>query len=387
MQRSIGILALGLFVLPLTSVTAAESNTSTAPKNDGATIQFTFGPASDPAQIPLCMIGASITWAEEGDWWRKHLLARIPRLAFIGTHTAKFGYSHAGEGGNSAEVVLKRVPALPDCPYYFLHIGTNSNNIKDAAQLPARSQKTADIIVQIVRALLEKPSAKKVFLCSILPCATDNPLRDKTNSATNVLLRKALGTDALPADKVAWVELEQPVRQLKDWEKLIRLHPSPDGYKEIAAIVADFLTKEFKLADPEKAPVAVPGAAVRVQNLWDEAAGQSAAPVIAGWYVLSFEWTAAEGAPSVVLSSPEGPKPFRMEFKPAANGRVEFPFFTGYEGYGYTRSALSLTAQGGAVSKVLLEKARPSGKASDYGTGVYLDAKSPLSIGELFEKP
>ena len=47
-------------------------------------------------QIEWCMIGDSITWAGNGDCFRKELLALIPELAFMGTHTAKFGYSHAG---------------------------------------------------------------------------------------------------------------------------------------------------------------------------------------------------------------------------------------------------------------------------------------------------
>ena len=50
--------------------------------------------AADP---PLCMIGDSITWADHGDTWRQFLLEQIPTLAFVGSHTAKLGYSHAGE--------------------------------------------------------------------------------------------------------------------------------------------------------------------------------------------------------------------------------------------------------------------------------------------------
>ena len=61
-------------------------------------------------QIEWCMIGDSITWAGNGDCFRKELLALIPELAFVGTHTAKFGYSHAGEGGNTRGIVGRREP-------------------------------------------------------------------------------------------------------------------------------------------------------------------------------------------------------------------------------------------------------------------------------------
>ena len=66
-------------------------------------------PATDPPQVPLCMIGDSITWAQEGDYWRLYLLDNLPHLAFVGTHTAVLGYSHAGEGGNGTGAVLARL--------------------------------------------------------------------------------------------------------------------------------------------------------------------------------------------------------------------------------------------------------------------------------------
>ncbi len=147
-------------------------------------------PCCDPPQIPLCMIGDSITWAGEGDHWRRLLLERLPRLAFVGTHSACLGYSHAGEGGNSTGTVITRLADLPDCPYYSLEIGTNDNSITDPAQMEDRAAQTAQRIIDIVNGLLAKPCTRKVFLGSVLPCHTDNPLRDQTNSATNKVLRE-----------------------------------------------------------------------------------------------------------------------------------------------------------------------------------------------------
>jgi len=80
-------------------------------------------------QIPLCMIGDSITWAEFGDHWRKELLKHLPNLAFIGSHSACFGYSHAGEGGNNTNQVLARLNEIPDCLYYNQRMLENPFNI------------------------------------------------------------------------------------------------------------------------------------------------------------------------------------------------------------------------------------------------------------------
>lgn len=63
--------------------------------------------ATTPPQVPLCMIGDSITWAGDGDYWRQYLVEQMPTLAFVGTHSAVLGYSHAGEGGNSTVQVRK----------------------------------------------------------------------------------------------------------------------------------------------------------------------------------------------------------------------------------------------------------------------------------------
>ena len=67
--------------------------------------------------------------------------------------------------------------------------------------------------------------------------------------------------------------------------------------------------------------------------------------------------------------------------------RCEFEFMTGYAGYGYAISPFYLEvtdASSNAVTAadVLVEKMRPSRKASVFGKGIYLDAVSPVSEGE-----
>lgn len=346
-----------------------------------------------PPQIPLCMIGDSITWADKGDYWRKYLLEHIPRLAFVGTHSAALGYSHAGEGGNSTHGILKRMADIPDCPYYSLHIGTNDNNLKDESRIPAHAQATADRIEAIVNGLLHKPGVSKVFLGSIMPCHTNNPLRDKTNSATNVVLRGKMQS-VFPADKVVWVEYEKPLRAIENWEPLIRLHPTVEGYKPIARILADTIAKALELTDPRSAPEPMPGAGVRVENLWEgDAAGMTRIPVIAGWYTISFDVTRMSGKePSLAVHcADEISHPYErvLPIKDARAGvRAAVELFTNYEGgKRYTRSRLKLIPRDCEISNLLFEKRRPSGQPSTYGTGSYLDTRTPPALGELVERP
>ena len=345
---------------------------------------------TDVPQIPLCMVGDSITWAGDGDYWRKYLLDELPALAFVGTHSGKLGFSHAGEGGNSTGAVLKRMRDIPDCPYYALEIGTNNNNVKDGPLVKERAAKTAEQIELIVKRLLAKPSVKKVFLGSVLPCQTKNPLRDQTNSATNVVLRQKLDS-SLRSSKIVWVEYEKPIRATPNWGPMIRLHPTRDGYKLLAKVLADALVEALDIDDRAAAPKPGLGAGVRVENLWDDAQGRTRTPIIAGWYTVSFALVAVTGArPTVVVRSVGKPArgPFEQSFPVAAadvGRRVTVDFFTHYEGYHYTRSAMTVVVHGCEIEKLLFEKRRPCGEASTYGVGSYIDTKTPPMPGELVE--
>ena len=346
--------------------------------------KFTYTAATSPQQIPVCMIGDSITWAGKGDYWRKYLLELFPRLAFVGTHTAVLGYSHAGEGGNSTGRVLGRIKAIPDCPYYSLLIGTNDTGVKDKAKSPARAKRTAKRIQKIVLELLKKKGVKKVFLCSILPCHTSNPLRDSTNSATNVILRKEFDS-VFPKDKVVWIEFEKPIRAVKNWAPKIKLHPTLEGYKIVAEIHANAIAKALGVKDMSAKAVVKAGTGVRVNNLWDAKSNSTKNALIAGWYTLSFTVQSCSDKASVTL---KGGDSFAKTFKVAASDkgkRLSFNFFTGYEGYGYNRSGMTISLKGCKIDKILLEKRRPSGKASTYGKGIYIDSKSKASPGELIE--
>ena len=350
-------------------------------------------PASEPPQIPLCMIGDSITWAGQGDWWRRHLIAEIPTLAFIGTHSARFGYSHAGEGGDSTGRVLGRIDDIPDCANYHLMIGINdSSAAKSADQVDAVAEGTAGRIIEIVEGLLAKPSCERVFLASIMPAHTDNPFRDAAGSRTNELLRAELDGGALDNERIVWVEYEEPIRAIDGWEPLIQLHPTPDGYAIVAGITASAIRDEFGLPEEIETPEPLPGCGVRVVNLWDADAERTTQPIIAGWYTLSFDVDAIGGeAPTVTLRSDEDvEEPLNRTFELPADcigTRVSFEVYTGAERYGYTRSHLTVEADGAEISRVLFEKKRPGGEPSVWGQGSYIDGTTPPALGELIECP
>jgi len=355
-------------------------------------IRFDFdvsGTGTTPPQIPLCMIGDSITWWRHGDYWRKYLLAELPSLAFVGTHTATLGYSHAGEGGNSIDQVIARVGNIPDCSYYHLLIGTNNNNIKVAADLRPGSERSAKKIEELVNLLLKKPAVQKVFLGSILPCDTKNPMRDETNAATNVILRQRFADGAFPAGKVVWVEYEKPVRALPDWRPKIELHPIKEGYQFLAGILAETIKRELKPVAGKPQPK--PNSGVRIHNLWDPEASETRVPITAGWYTISCDLVRVTGDdPQLVVKAANaaGKGAINLPLKvvaPADGKRLVLRFYTREEGYSYNRDYLKLEAVNCEIGRIVFEKQRPDNRVSIPGEGTYIDRTTAPALGELVE--
>jgi lysophospholipase L1-like esterase len=334
------------------------------------------------------MIGDSITWAGDGDYWRLYLLEHLPHLAFVGTHTAALGYSHAGEGGNGTTAVLARLADIPDCLYYHLLIGTNDGRSPDPARQDELARGCADRIVKIVQGLLQKPSVQRVFVGSILPCQTDRPERDQTNSKVNALLRPQIAA-LFPDGRVTWIEYEQPIRALDNWGPMILLHPTKPGYQVIAKIMADAIRATLSLPDQIAPPRVLPGAGVRLVNLWE--GDRTTRPIIAGWYTLSFDvkTVGPEGGTLTLTGEGADPKRLHQTFKipaAAAGRRLTWNLMTGYAGYTYTTGVLTMSLENCTLDRLLFEKKRPSGQASIYGTGCYLDTASPIQPGELVER-
>ena len=344
-------------------------------------------------QIELCMIGDSITWAGNGDCFRKELLKHIPELAFIGTHTAKFGYSHAGEGGNTTHRVLARLDdptRVPNSRYYHLLIGVNDSSItKNMADVEKNAKPIAERILKILDNLTARPGTDKVFWGTILPCAVEGKKtpeaiakferRDATASAVNKILREAV---AKYGDKVVTIEYEKPLRELKNWPELIRLHPSPAGYEVIGNIAAPYIKKYAKPANETMSNFGV-----EVTNLY-LAKRKCTRPLVPGWYTVSFDVKKVDGNKLSLTFASRSPSQYKtpLDYKTTvaakAGERVYVNFFTQYEGYGYNMSPVVITASNGEIDNIMVEKTRPSQKASVYGVGTFVDSTSPISLGE-----
>ena len=342
-------------------------------------------------QLVLCMIGDSVTWAQDGDYFRKELLLLIPDLAFEGTHSAVLGYSHAGEGGDSSYRVLKRIndkDRIPDAPYYHLLIGVNdASAAKNDEQSPAVAQATVERIVKVVNILLARPCTHKVFLGSILPSPFgkngESTPRERTGSVINKLLRENF-QKYFPNGNVVWIEYEKPLRaELDTWKKpenLIGAHPKKKGYKWVATIAAPVMQKNMQ---PSKTPLkGKPG--VKVVNLWQEKDAQSL-PLIPGWYTLSME---AEKAGKISFTLYSVTKNTKAQFKKTytqeaeAGKRVQLNFMTGYQNYGYDKAPFKLEFHSNSGKNIMIEKTRPLQKASRYGVGSFVDSVSDIAPGE-----
>ena len=347
-------------------------------------------------QIELCMIGDSITWANMGDCFRKETLKVLPNLAFIGTHTGRFGYSHAGEGGDNVRWGLKKrihdKNRVPDARYYHLLMGVNdSAGTRKDEDIPKYARLIADALKERVRVLLTRPTTEKVFLGTIFPCVHDHHpkesdemkeryrLRDLTASKVNEYLRAEVPAEF--KDKVVLVEYEKVLRPREDWKKIIRLHPRPEGYAVVGPILAGYIKK---YAVPENKPLKNFG--VEVTNLWDQEKN-AMKPILQGWFLMSFDVKeVVDGHVSLKLqmvSEPhKGYKPYVKTVRiPAKPGdRVQFEF----EGRNALVIQLEVQNLKGKIDRILVEKMRPSKKASIYGVGTYVDDKSPMSLGEKF---
>ena len=348
-------------------------------------------------QLELCMIGDSVTWAGEGDYFRYCLLKEIPELAFIGTHSAALGYSHAGEGGNTTTSVLKRIwntVRIPDAPYYHLLIGINDcASARKEEQIASVSAGIYSNMKRIIKELLARPGTRKVFLATSLPGPfqagkeKEQTLRDKTGSTVNSMIRAGSGSD-FPSDKVILIDYETPLRKEKEkWHlKMNGAHPTRIGYRRLAAIAAPILRREMKASPVEHGKQHF---GVRIINLWKDENALSE-PLIPGWYVLSFDIAQTDGILKILLKSAGTfPQRYRLSkeitCREAAGIRVQYTFMTGYEGYSYLIAPAMLEVTGGKISRIQLEKMRPSGKASIYGKGTFIDTESPVCLGEKLQ--
>ena len=355
-------------------------------------------------QIELCMIGDSITWIIAGDTFRGYLLKEIPELAFVGTHTAKLGYSHAGEGGdNTAACLRERIDdpsRIPNSRYYHVLMGVNDSNAPyaeakrnpkaDLAQLQKEgARKIADRLLLMCEKLLKRPGTEKVFLGTIMPCYPDRKteppevfVRYESRDATAAKVNEFLRAD-VPAKfggKVVLVEYEKPLRAMPDWKAVIRLHPTQEGYRRIAPILAKAIRAEAK---PANGPAGEYG--VEVINLWDPEKQQTQR-MIPGHYIVSFKAENVKNRKATFRLVSDGtgirrdrkPADIKVEVAMGSGGRGSFIFTLGGD-----RQVLQIKDADCDLSEIMVEKMRPDKYPSPYCVGRHVDTQVGACLGEL----
>ena len=350
------------------------------------------------SQLHLCMVGDSVSWAEDGDYFRRELLELLPQLAFAGSHSALLGYAHAGEGGDSTVQLLRRLDdpeRVPPAAYYHLLIGINDcSAAKSDDQSPRTAMETAARIIEIVERLLKKQCTCKVFVGSLLPSPFDmltgeSTVRERTGALVNEYLRKLL-PEHPERRRIVWIEYEQPLRrELAEWKKPENLrgaHPTAQGYKRLAVIAAPVLKEHMQPQLPDEQRQA----GVEVVNLYC-AEKNCSLPLIPGWYTLSMQLAECSCLEFKLFSLERDPeKRFEQSFQlsGAPGTRVEVNFMTGYENFGYTKAPFALEFSAGRGQDIQIEKMRPLQHASCYGRGRFVDTVSPIAPGEvLVNKP
>ncbi|WP_160149839.1 SGNH/GDSL hydrolase family protein [Legionella beliardensis] len=177
-------------------------------------------------------IGDSLTWVRNGRFLRCLMRDQGLPYDFKGSHTDTFGFEHDGEGGDTTQDVLKRINQIPITDAYFLLIGTND-------RIPP--QETVNNIIQIAKGLHTKNRNAKIYISTLLPRSDDYFERNQT--VNKLLLQKR---PICPKCQV--LDVGGAFYALADWQKLLpdRLHPSYEGYVELAKIITKQLNRANK---------------------------------------------------------------------------------------------------------------------------------------------
>ena len=181
--------------------------------------------------IDVTVIGDSITWYSNGQYFRKLMSQLSNKFRYTGSRTDTFGYGHEGEGGNNSQAVLNRINYIVKSDIYILMIGTNDRyeDIKN----------TLDNITEITSGLIIKAPSSIVYVSTILP--RDDEI-DNKNIKTNELIRSWINTNN--DHRIKLLDVEKEFRSITNWQHLLsdKLHPTIDGYKKLSEIVNDNIT-------------------------------------------------------------------------------------------------------------------------------------------------
>lgn len=319
------------------------------------------------------MIGDSTSWAPNPHIYemRQYIADICPWVAFSGYHSDSLGYAHEAEGGDDCDDVIARLGRIIAAPWYHLCIGHN-DNAQDAGEAATVEAK----ILSIVDALIARSGCERVFVGSLLPYPYD-----PTQDAAQHIINASLASDLASRPKATFLDYCTAAEAIPDYASHMTGKHQDTTIQMVQALILASALEAATL--PRRWPF---GSAVgpRVFNLWTGTSSGGTSTLIPGYYRVSFMVDTKTGSPASA-SFAGGGTTVDVAVS-AAGARVEAQIWTGYQGYGYTPGAWTVTLSNCTISAILVERERPEFAASAYqALGSYVDTTATRSAGELLE--
>lgn len=194
-------------------------------------------PPVDSAGPQFVTVGDSITWWNDGRYFRCTLLNHGLRATFLGSRIDTFGYRHDGEGNDTSADVIARLSFIPDSENYLLMIGTNDLSKKID---------TVNNINTIASTLAARGPRATVLVSTLLPRF------DEFASAAIDVNAKLREVPLICPEQCKLVDIAAEVERLPEWRSVLLpdgIHPTRGGYEAIAPIVVDILEGHIRTAN------------------------------------------------------------------------------------------------------------------------------------------
>lgn len=173
-------------------------------------------------------IGDSITWWQQGRFFRCLMRDSGLHYDFKGTQTDVFGFNHDGEGGDTTTDVLARMASIPVSDAYFVLIGTNDHTTAAA---------TATNIATISTQLSVKNPCAKIYISTLLP-------RNDTYNTLNQSINALLLSHGSFCNNCTVIDTGGYLYSQSNWATYLDaggIHPTYAGYQLLAAYLAPLL--------------------------------------------------------------------------------------------------------------------------------------------------
>lgn len=179
-------------------------------------------------------VGDSITWVDNGDYFRCFLRDKGLAFDFVGNHLDKFNFMHDGEGGNNTQAILNRINSIPAANAYFLLAGTN-----DAGALP---KTTVDNLMRIAGILHSKSPNAIIMVNTLLP--TKNAENSRIQQINNLLIY--LNQNKKLCKNCYLVNAGARFYQLPNWPEYLdssKVHLTLEGYQVFTSLIIESLSR------------------------------------------------------------------------------------------------------------------------------------------------